>query len=209
MSNQQPSVLRKIDDYYTGKLRVHGATHRGVDWNSVESQEMRFSQITKLCDFDKAFSLNDYGCGYGALARYLLQRTSSVSYTGYDVSDAMVDAARSAFGNDSRFRFTSRATDLAAADYTVASGIFSVRMDVSNDLWEGYIRDTLDHIAAVSLRGFSFNMLTAYSDPERMRDDLYYANPHTFFDYCRERFSRNVALLHDYGLFEFTMLVRL
>jgi hypothetical protein len=28
------------------------------------------------------------------------------------------------------------------------------------------------------------------------------------FDICKRKFSRNVALLHDYGLYEFTILVR-
>jgi hypothetical protein len=57
--------------------------------------------------------------------------------------------------------------------------------------------------------GMAFNMLTAYADRERMRTDLYYADPHKYFDLCRERYSRNVALLHDYDLYEFTIGVRL
>jgi hypothetical protein len=63
-------------------------------------------------------------------------------------------------------------------------------------------------MAALSRRGFAFNMLTGYADADRMRPDLYYADPHAVFDRCR-RFSRRVALLHDYPLYEFTMLVRL
>ena len=29
-----------------------------------------------------------------------------------------------------------------------------------------------------------------------------------FFDFCKRNFSRNVALLHDYGLYDFTIIVR-
>ena len=47
-----------------------------------------------------------------------------------------------------------------------------------------------------------------YSDPERMRAHLYYADPCRLFDHCKRRYSRHVALLHDYGLYEFTILVR-
>ena len=43
---------------------------------------------------------------------------------------------------------------------------------------------------------------------DRMRDDLYYADPGFVFDHCKRRYSRHVALLHDYGLWEFTVLVR-
>jgi len=59
-------------------------------------------------------------------------------------------------------------------------------------------------------KGFSFNMLTGYSDADRMaqRPDLYFGDPLFYFDYCKRNFSRNVALLHDYGLYDFTVLVR-
>jgi len=52
-------------------------------------------------------------------------------------------------------------------------------------------------------------MLTAYSDPERKRDDLFYPEPDAVFRYCMSRFSHAVALSHDYPLYEFTVLVRL
>ena len=57
-------------------------------------------------------------------------------------------------------------------------------------------------------RGFAFNMLTSYSDPDRMRSDLFYGDPRHFFDHAKRTFSKQVALLHDYGLYEFTILVR-
>jgi hypothetical protein len=51
-------------------------------------------------------------------------------------------------------------------------------------------------------------MLSTYSDPEKRRDDLFYADPLDMFDWCKRRFSPRVSLLHDYPLFEFTMIVR-
>jgi hypothetical protein len=57
-------------------------------------------------------------------------------------------------------------------------------------------------------KGFAFNCLTTYSDPERLRDDLYYGDPCYYFDLCKRLYSRHVALLHDYGLWEFTIIVR-
>ena len=59
-----------------------------------------------------------------------------------------------------------------------------------------------------SSRGFSFNCLTKYSDAEKMMDNLFYADPCDLFDYCKWNFSKQVALLHDYGLYEFTIIVR-
>ncbi len=99
--------------------------------------------------------------------------------------------------------------DLTPVDYTVASGIFNVRLDTPDDAWTDHVLETIDHLASLSRRGFAFNMLTMYSDPEHMRDDLYYGDPRFFFDHCKRHHSRQVALLHDYGLYEFTIRVRL
>ena len=54
----------------------------------------------------------------------------------------------------------------------------------------------------------AFLLLTKYSEKEYMRDNLYYADPLFIFDYCKRNFSKQVALLHDYGLYEFTILVK-
>jgi len=94
------------------------------------------------------------------------------------------------------------------ADYTVASGIFNVRLDRPDDQWRAYLHDTLDVLDRSSRRGFAFNCLTSYSDADKMRAHLYYADPCALFDLCKRRYSRQVALLHDYGLYEFTILVR-
>jgi hypothetical protein len=60
----------------------------------------------------------------------------------------------------------------------------------------------------LSRKGFSFNALTKYSDVDHMRPHLYYADPCFFFDYCKTHFARNVALQHDYDLYDFTILVK-
>jgi hypothetical protein len=97
---------------------------------------------------------------------------------------------------------------LKPADYTVASGIFNVKLDISADEWAHYVLRTVDTIAKLSRKGFAFNALTKYSDADRMRPDLYYADPFLLFDYCKTKISRFVSLLHDYPLYEFTVLVR-
>lgn len=200
------SILDKIDAYYSGKLREHGPTPRGVDWNSVESQEIRFAQLARLLPEDSGYSLIDYGCGYGAFADFLQPRQARASYVGFDVSEAMIREARS-LHEGSAAAFTDRAENLQPCDYVVASGIFSVKMDVREADWKAYIETTIETMNALSRRGFAFNLLTAYSDPDRMRPDLFYARPSEYFERCMA-YSKWVALLHDYGLYEFTLLVR-
>jgi SAM-dependent methyltransferase len=195
--------------YYAEKLTAHGNTPRGVDWNSDESQQLRFSQLLRVVENDGlAHTILDYGCGYGALAERLIAAGGAFRYVGFDVCTPMVEAARAAYA-DPRCAFTDRESELRQADYTVASGIFNVRLEASEEHWHEHVQRTLSRLAACSRRGFSFNMLTRYADSERLRDYLYYADPGRYFGLCKEQWSRNVALLHDYDLYEFTIVVKL
>jgi hypothetical protein len=63
-------------------------------------------------------------------------------------------------------------------------------------------------MAAHARRGFGFNLLSLHSDPEYRRGDLYYSDPGKMLDYCARRHSRHVACLQDYGLYEYTLIVR-
>jgi SAM-dependent methyltransferase len=200
------SLLQSVSVYYGDKLEEFGPTARGVDWNSEESQRLRFAQLLRIADGAESFSINDFGCGYGALLDVLQERSLAAEYAGYDVCPTMIAAARQRHADARRARFTDR-SDLVPADYTVASGIFNVKLDHGDARWRDYVLDTIAALGALSTRGFAFNMLTSYSDPSRQRSDLYYADPREMFDHCKRMFGR-VALLHDYPLFEFTMLVR-
>jgi hypothetical protein len=201
-------ITDRVELYYSSKVAEHGPTPRGVDWNSRESQELRFAQLLKVCDAGAPFSVNDYGCGYGALVEALDAQETNFSYRGFDLSAAMVAEAERMFGNRSDATFTTVAAELEPADYTVASGIFNVRLDVDERSWQRYVFETIDALIALSRRGVAFNMLTSYSDREHMRRDLYYADPRIYFDHCMRLFPRRVALLHDYDLYEFTILIR-
>lgn len=201
-------ILEQIEKYYSAKIREFGQGPRGVDWNGVGSQQLRFQQLLKLMEGETDFSIADVGCGYGALLDILPHRFEQFQYTGLDISLEMIKAAIERYGHLSNVDFLNATIPSGTVDYCVASGIFNVKSDCSNENWLEYICDALREINEVSLRGFSFNCLTSYSDAEKKRDHLYYADPCVIFNWCKSNCSRHVALLHDYGLFEFTILVR-
>jgi SAM-dependent methyltransferase len=200
-------IQLKVEKYYSGKIREFGVSARGVDWNSEETQELRFQQLSRIFVSSGDLAVNDLGCGYGAFLPYLRRSYPTAAYRGYDLSADMVTAARRLFADDSNAVFY-ESSGLISADYTVASGIFNVKLDTAIDEWEAYILQTLRRMDESSVRGFAFNVLTSYSDESHRRPDLYYADPLRLFDFCKAEFSRNIALLHDYGLYEFTILVR-
>jgi cyclopropane fatty-acyl-phospholipid synthase-like methyltransferase len=208
MQNNKADLLIEVAEYYTSKLAQHGEIPRGVDWNGEESQTLRFEQLCRIVSVSKHFSVNDLGCGYGAFYDFLAHRHESFSYSGIDVSESMIRAAKRRCQDGNHVRFVLSGEPDQVADYGVASGIFNVHLGRSDDEWQSYLEATLDTLDSTSRFGFAFNCLTSYSDTDKMRSYLYYADPCTLFDLCKRRYSRNVALLHDYGLYEFTILVR-
>lgn len=208
MAADHGRIIAAVEEHFSGLLREHGPNHLGVGWNSRESQELRFAQLLKVCDAGEKYSLLDYGCGYGALAGFMLERGGDFLYRGIDLSPAMIDKARELFGGLPNCSFETGDSPSGPADYAVSSGIFNVRQGFDGSAWLDYIIGVLEKMNSLGRRGFAFNCLTVYSDADKMREDLYYADPRFLFDICKKRFSRNVALLHDYGLYEFTMIVR-
>lgn len=199
--------LDEVKNYYSEKIVAHGASPKGVDWNGEDSQVLRFQQLTRIIDLEKPFTVNDFGCGYGALFDFIKSYGVEFKYFGNDISPEMIQEARK--------RITCVNASLAVAerprrqaDYTVASGVFNVALNITNHVWKSYILNQLQILDESSSKGFAFNCLTSYSDEDRKRDYLYYADPCEMFDFCKKHFSRNVALLHDYDLYEFTILVR-
>ncbi len=199
------SVYASTADYYTRKAKEFGATPFGVDWSCAATQEMRFVQLLRLCDFDVGFTVNDLGCGYGALLAFLDREHAGceVDYLGIDVSMAMVRLARQQFPKRRGARFVTGHTIPRVADYSVASGIFNVRLDQPVRTWEAFIAATLQHMAKCSLRGFAVNFVWAPSP------GLYATTSSRWADYCARQLAAEPELVENYGLREFTLLARL
>lgn len=200
--------LSNVRAYFQRAIVEHGTSPRGVDWNSVASQETRFEQLLKVVASKEPFSLLDYGCGYGALADYMERCGFSADYYGYDIVEEAVELARRNNAGRTGRTFFSQEAQLSQVDYVVQSGIFNVRGASSYEDWTSYVVETLTRFNELSRKGFSSNFLTKYSDADRMRADLYYADPMFLFDYAKRHFSRNVAILHDYEIYDFTLVVR-
>jgi SAM-dependent methyltransferase len=202
------NIIKGVEQYYSDKIMLHGDSAQGVDWNSTDSQYLRFDQLSQLFEFESDFSLLDYGCGSGEFVTYIdkLNLKQKIKYVGFDVSEPMLSIARKK--NRGNVLFNSVLPDFEI-DFTIASGLFNVKLNLATEeQWFNYIIETISEINSISEKGFAFNALTKYSDKEFMKDYLYYSDPLVLFDYCKRNFSKNVALLHDYNLFEFTIIVR-
>ena len=167
MPTEKPTtILADTIDYYSRKIVAFGASPQGVDWNGEESQRIRFAQLTQWIDTENG-TLNDWGCGYGALLDYLRIHHPGIDYHGIDVAAPMIDAARLSHPESPPDTFIVGDRPARIADYSIASGIFNVRQQHRSDEWLDYLHATLHLLNEYSRRGFAFNCLTAYSDPPK------------------------------------------
>jgi len=208
MAVDPAEFARRTRQHYRDCFDRHGPTAKGVDWNGEESQRRQFDELLRILPASGPFSVNDFGCGYGALADLLVALCPDVTYSGVDLNEEMIASSRARFASNPAVTFEVADKPLTVADYGLASGVFTLRLGRSDEQCLASMTEALDAIDRTSRVGFAFNCLTSYSDPPKMRDYLYYPDPCVVFDLCKRRWSRQVALLHDYGLYAFTILVR-
>ncbi len=204
-------VDKKILDFYIEKVNRFGNSPLGVGWKDDHAQRVRFAQLVKVIESKSSFSINDLGCGTGMFYKYLISESYLPDqYSGYDILKEMIQSAENNLLPNPAVSLSKidSAQEIILADYTVASGIFNVKYEANEVDWLEYVLSTIESINKGSRLGFAFNMLTKYSDQEFMQSYLYYADPLFLFDYCKRNFSKNVALLHDYSQYDFTIIVR-
>ena len=199
--------LSKIENLYNENIKIYGCDPKSVGWGTKEKQDLRFAKLLQVID-DKSlpFTINELGCGYGELVNYCTDNGYNLQgYIGVDISENMILAAKDyiKFSNatfDVNNKFSSR------SEFVITSGVFNVYFGEDVSLWEKHIKDTLEYMFEMCIKGISFNLLTNYVD--YTEPNLYYADPIAFFDFCKRNLSKKVTLIHDYELYEWTITVK-
>ena len=121
----------------------------------------------------------------------------------------MIELARSLWQDDLSSQFVLSASLPRLADYSVASGVFNVQLGFSEMLWKRFVSDTLDELHRASTIGFAVNFVSPpRPDITEPLQGLYRTRPEPWIAHCRHQFDADVTLIENYGLREFTLLVR-
>ena len=198
--------LGKISSFMEGLVEREGTTPWGVGFPNEENQAIRFAPLLQVVEADEdGFTVNDLGCGFADLYRFIRgQGLPMRGYRGHDLTEKMLDVAKTRVGSDAELVSSDRLDQ--PADYSFACGIFNTKLDASDAEWMDYMKAVIHNLDENSTRGFAFNSLTSYVDYRESH--LFYADPVEVFDYCKREISPRVALLHDYPLWEWTILIR-
>lgn len=144
-------VLSVIARAFDLNIETLGVTPNGALWKDEEGMTLRFEKLSEIlhgADAALPVSINDFGCGYGALHTFLRahplftpNKRASIDYTGFDVSEKMVQAARQR--NDASDAIFIHATMVTRpADYTFVSGTFNFRFEVDDKTWNELVKTT-------------------------------------------------------------------
>ena len=207
------SPLDAVSAYYSGTLQRFGAMPLGVDWPNRLNQELRLVQLLKVCDLSAPRSLNDVGCGYGALRTLLSRRhrRAQIDLLGTDVSPAMVGAARRRWRHRADCVFEVAEGAVRLADYSLASGIFNVKLACPLPEWEALVAGTLDNLKRHSRLGYAVNFIAppAPAPGQASPPELYRPAAERWLAHLADtQPGAGVTVLRGYGLPEYTLLVR-
>jgi len=188
--------------YYEDKLKKYTQHHEISGYGSKESQTIRFKVVTEIGDLRNK-SICDVGCGIGKLVDYLEQRKFKMKYTGYDISEKIIEKARELHPNY-HFEVRNILEDMPSQrfDYVFSIGLnFKIRDNVE------FMKNLIAKMVKMAKIGVAVSVLSCHVDPEYINVNDFYYDPKLFLDWCLREVSRRCILRHDYLPHDFTLYI--
>lgn len=198
------SKRKQIQKHYGPRISPGRANFDVLDWADAESQLARFGVLVKNVDLEGKMLL-DIGSGLGDLLAFLKQRGISADYTGVDLLDKMVAAARQR-RPEGRFDqadvFTKNIFKPKSFDVVFCSGIFN--LSLGNNLQ--FLPVAVGSMLALAREHMVFNLLHNRA-PQQERGYFYY-DPAVVRSML-EPFGCEVSIIDDYLPNDFTVICRI
>lgn len=203
-------LLQPVAKLFDKSVQVFGANHKAVAWRDPILQFRRFQVFSGLMtsseDAKGGVSVNDLGCGYGAMFHAFadLPPLKNGKFFGYDISSEMLAVARKHI-RDPRATFIQSHVATEEADYSFVSGTYNMKLGAKNERWREYVEDNLVQLWSVTKRALGFNMLSSHNP--RRETTLYYADPEHFTEFCRRNISPNLRRINNMSPEEWTIFI--
>lgn len=206
-----PRLLAPVARMYGQRLDQCGATARGVFWRGEEWQEVRFERLCSVISPHDAanggISINDFGCGYGAMFDFLIKEPvmNGSTYYGYDIAQEMIAACRDRIV-DPRAKFFRKMWATKKADYSFACGTYNLNGNADEEDWRKYVQSSLAQLWGKTTKAMAFNMLRR--DSEDQYPGLFYIEPEEMVTFLTENISANVEVFDESPLPDVSYFVR-
>ena len=179
-------VLRKV---YDNRFKRYGGSPEGCFWTSRKKQTARFriilTQLKSIVAEEKV-SVADIGCGYGAMADYILVENSGIldSYIGYDISKVLIKQCINRIGSP-KVRFLLGEYPRQNVEFSLMSGTYNLAVTENIAHWETYVFRCLGACWKKTNRAMIFNLqVTKRAKPYISKGNIYYASCQKIVDRC-------------------------
>ena len=202
-------LLEPVNRIFSRAVKTYGSDPKAAAWRDKERQFRRFQIFAGLFETvsdEVGFSVNDLGCGYGAMfeAYQNLPSFRNARYFGYDISIGMLNEARTKI-SDPRASWIHSHEAIHEADFSFVSGTYNLNMGADRDLWRQYIEKNLLQLWSKTRVALGFNMLSMHS-PKR-QNSLYYGDPDHFHTFCQTHMGGRALLVDRLAPEEFVVFV--
>ena len=207
---------KKHIEYFEGLLAKHGENYLALDWNSPESQKLRYEILIDILVYGRKsakISLLDVGCGLGDLYGFLKKEKylsrNKINYTGLDITPKILEVAKKKYPG-AKFELKDILEDryLPKFDYVFCSGVFNLRMTDTESHLE-WVKAMLLRMYDLADFGVAVNFLSEGGMPISLPEDLnsgryFYFKPEEIMSFCRFICNRFI-IRHDYHPADFTV----
>lgn len=196
--------MKKIIKKYNDLYNEFGVSNRSLGWGEKERSNLRFKILTEHWDLEKK-SILDYGCGFGALYKYINKNiTGNFKYIGIDINEKFLKVAKQKNKNK-KCEFLlqdilKKKLPANLVDYSVVSGTFN---DYRKN-YKNFFEKVLSELNKISGKGIAINFLSSFAEIKYKHAS--YFEPAYILNKAFE-ISKNIILRYDYMPYEFTIII--
>ncbi|MFA5839926.1 MAG: class I SAM-dependent methyltransferase [Candidatus Margulisiibacteriota bacterium] len=203
-------------DYFENLLEKHGPNHLALDWNSPESQKLRFQVLKEILIYGKKaadVSILDVGCGLGDLYGFFkndgILKRNRLNYTGIDIAPKLIEAAKKKY-REAKFEVKDILQDryIPKYDYIFCCGIFNI-LATDNSSHMEFVKSMLLRMYdlvnyGVAVNFLSEGILSGMETETQTMSRYFYFRPEEIISFCKF-ICPKYLLRHDYHAGDFTI----
>jgi SAM-dependent methyltransferase len=203
------SLVRMVEDLFA----QHGDSHRGLGYPKLEGFDARYRVYLDIAPLRPAnaekCTMLDIGCGTGHLLDEIkASGRTDIIYRGVDLSPVLLEAAKKKHPEGDFIcgdPFDLEEIWSATPDYVVFGGIFTCKLEMSEEQMTDYMIRLLRLAFTHCRRGLVFNVMSFHVDWQR--EDLFHVPFDRMAQILQANLSRNYIFRADYGLYEYAVYV--